>query len=359
MKPITMLAVLVAASAPCLADDVPETKSKAEWFADYDKAVLAAKEQKKDLLVDFTGSDWCGWCIKLHKEVFEQPEFESDAPKSYVLVALDYPHGDEAKAKVPNPARNDELQAKYGIDGFPTVLVLSPDGEVIARAGYEKGGAASWLAHLSKSSEKGHAAIAAAAALETEYAAADAADAKSAVVAKAVAALEDAAKNGAPSAKLAALARHALEDAAGAKPEAATRALKAIYASGRATDADAPLAEKLDPKNDVGLAELVLAAKFKSVTGKLHSREDVDAHKKEIEDFLAAARAFAKAGVFKDDQVYVVVLANTCGMAVELAGDRATAKEIATALKEKGPKDNPRLDDYLKSFLADAPPEKK
>jgi thiol-disulfide isomerase/thioredoxin len=122
--------------------------SSGSWYADYDQAALAAKSQKKDLLVDFTGSDWCGWCMKLHDEVFSKPEFESEAQKRYVLVALDFPQGPEARARVPNPARNAELAAKYRIEGYPTVLALTPDGDVLAKMGYEPGGPRPWLDHL-------------------------------------------------------------------------------------------------------------------------------------------------------------------------------------------------------------------
>ena len=59
------------------------------WIADFDEAVKLAKAEKKDLFVDFTGSDWCGWCKKLDAEVFSKEEFLTAAKKSFVLVALD------------------------------------------------------------------------------------------------------------------------------------------------------------------------------------------------------------------------------------------------------------------------------
>ena len=61
------------------------------WVADFDVAVKQAREQGKHLLVDFTGSDWCGWCIKLHDEVFAKEAFLKAAQEKYVLVALDFP----------------------------------------------------------------------------------------------------------------------------------------------------------------------------------------------------------------------------------------------------------------------------
>ena len=67
------------------------------WIDDFDEAVKLAKAENKDLLVDFTGSDWCGWCIKLNKEVFSQPDFAGYAKKNLVLVELDFPNKAEPK----------------------------------------------------------------------------------------------------------------------------------------------------------------------------------------------------------------------------------------------------------------------
>jgi len=82
-------------------------------------------------LVDFTGSDWCGYCIKLHKEVFDTPEFEKFA-KDYVLVELDFPKRKEQPAA--EKTKNQAAQKKYGVNGFPTVLILTVGGKVLNRA---------------------------------------------------------------------------------------------------------------------------------------------------------------------------------------------------------------------------------
>lgn len=118
------------------------------WYDDFDLASTAAKAQGKDLLVDFTGSDWCGWCIKLHKEVFVRDKFLIPAKEKFVLVALDYPRSEEAKAKVPNPERNNELRKTYKVRGYPTVLLMTADGEVYGNTGYRKGGAESYIQYL-------------------------------------------------------------------------------------------------------------------------------------------------------------------------------------------------------------------
>ena len=70
------------------------------WLVDFEKAKLTAKTESKDILMDFTGSDWCGWCIKLRDEVFTKDEFKSAAPQKFVLLELDFPQSPEIKGKM-------------------------------------------------------------------------------------------------------------------------------------------------------------------------------------------------------------------------------------------------------------------
>lgn len=137
----------------------------AEWFADFDKAVAQAKAEGKDLLVDFTGSDWCGWCIKLHKEVFDHAEWSDAAAKNYVLVALDFPRGNAAKGRVPNPERNAELKQLHKVTGFPTVLLMSAEGELFGRLGYKAGGPKNYLGLMRQMRRQGRAKLERASAL--------------------------------------------------------------------------------------------------------------------------------------------------------------------------------------------------
>ena len=115
------------------------------WFTNLAEAQKAAVAEKKDLLVDFTGSDWCVWCIRLKKEVFSQTAFAT-ASKDFVLVELDFPQNkpqsDEEKKL------NRALAAQYGIEGYPTVLLMNADGEVYAKTGYKPGGAAKYVIQL-------------------------------------------------------------------------------------------------------------------------------------------------------------------------------------------------------------------
>jgi len=116
------------------------------WQTDYDAALKQAAAEKKYVLVDFSGSDWCGWCIKLDEEVFSQPEFIDYAKENLICVLLDFPRSKELPAA--QKAANEALARRYRVQGFPTVLILNPDGKVIERDGYQRGGAANYVAFI-------------------------------------------------------------------------------------------------------------------------------------------------------------------------------------------------------------------
>ena len=116
------------------------------WKTDLEAALAEAKSQNRYVLVDFTGSDWCGWCIKLDKEVFSQEAFKRFAADNLILVEIDFPR--KASQSKELKAKNKKLAEKYGIRGFPTILVLSPDGGLVGKTGYKAGGAEAYVAHL-------------------------------------------------------------------------------------------------------------------------------------------------------------------------------------------------------------------
>jgi protein disulfide-isomerase len=123
-----------------------EAASDLTWETDFEAASLQAKKAGKQMLLNFTGSDWCGWCIRLDKEVFSQAEFKAYAKDALILVELDFPRGKELDAST--KAQNEALAQKYEIRGFPTILILSPEGELVGKTGYQRGGAAEYVEHL-------------------------------------------------------------------------------------------------------------------------------------------------------------------------------------------------------------------
>lgn len=117
------------------------------WTDDLDAAKKQAAEEGKLLFVNFSGSDWCGWCIRLDNEVFSKKEFLDGAKDKFVLVFIDSPR-DKNRLSEKGKARNKKLVDEYGVRGFPTVMILDEAGKPIAQTGYVRGGAKKYLQHL-------------------------------------------------------------------------------------------------------------------------------------------------------------------------------------------------------------------
>ena len=145
-------AAMVLASLGSIAIGAPagktETVKQAEvkWLTNFAEAQEIARKENKVLFVDFSGSDWCGWCIKLHKEVLSQQAFQDYAKDNLVLVLIDFP-----RKSTQTPAekkQNSALAEKYNVEGYPTVLLLSPEGKILVQTGYRKGGAEAYVKFL-------------------------------------------------------------------------------------------------------------------------------------------------------------------------------------------------------------------
>ena len=102
----------------------------AEWMTDFEAAKTKAAAENKALLVDFTGSDWCGYCIMLRQNVFDKPDFDAYAKDKFVLVEVDIPRA-QNKLTPEQMKKNQELAAQYRVSGFPSVFVMAPKGEVV------------------------------------------------------------------------------------------------------------------------------------------------------------------------------------------------------------------------------------
>jgi len=122
--------------------------AKSGWLTNYDQAQKEAQSKNRLLLMDFTGSDWCGWCIMLDKEVFSKPEFKEYANKNLVLLELDFPR--MKKMPPETTAQNERLLMKYGIQGFPTVVVFDSSGKPLGALGYQAGGPQAFIAELER-----------------------------------------------------------------------------------------------------------------------------------------------------------------------------------------------------------------
>jgi protein disulfide-isomerase len=138
----TLLITLLAATVLWQANAAEST-----WLTDLPKAQAQAKAENKIVLMDFTGSDWCGWCIKFKKEVLDTSEFKNYAATNVVLVEVDFPNKKPQSAELKKA--NKELQTKYDVSGFPTLVVLDKNGKEIGRqVGYSAGGPKAFIAKL-------------------------------------------------------------------------------------------------------------------------------------------------------------------------------------------------------------------
>ncbi len=116
------------------------------WLTDFEQARKQAAEKSRPILVNFSGSDWCGWCIRLDNEVLDQAEFKAYAKDNLVLFIADFPR--QKKLPEQTERQNRALLERYGVRGFPTVLLVNAKGDVIGRTGYRPGGAQAYVEHI-------------------------------------------------------------------------------------------------------------------------------------------------------------------------------------------------------------------
>jgi thioredoxin-related protein len=140
-----MKKLLIAAMVGCLWLEVQA--ADLNWSTDLPKAQAQAKIDKKMVLLDFTGSDWCGWCIKFDKETLSTDKFADYAKAHLELVTLDFPNKKPQSDAL--KSANAALQKKYSVDGFPTFVLLNADGKEIGRqVGYAPGGPDAFITKL-------------------------------------------------------------------------------------------------------------------------------------------------------------------------------------------------------------------
>ncbi|MCC6409490.1 MAG: thioredoxin family protein [Planctomycetes bacterium] len=314
LQRLVVIGVTLAAPALALAGD------KANWIADYDKAVETAKAQKKDLFVDFTGSDWCIWCKRLDAEVFSKQEFLDAVQKDYVLVSLDFPNDEAIKAKVPNPARNDELSKKYEIQGFPTVLLMTVDGEVFAKTGYQAGGPVKYVESLATMRETGRKAMTECKEIVAKFGAA-LGEEKNILLDRALRTLEGLTADSPFASQLSPVVRTAFTSDADNKQGRKARAVKALLKAGEYDAELDKLAHELDPKNEQGMIEHAVSAKL----DQLKSEADVKA-------IVAEIGELDKLGI-KDAATKERLYASVAFFNFQYLDDKEAAKTWAEKLK--------------------------
>ena len=133
--PLILFGLILAIGLP--------TGNAFEWKTDLNEAAAEAKANNRMLLLNFSGSDWCGWCKRLDAEVFSQEEFQAYANENLVPLLADFPRRGDQSDEL--KAQNRRLQDHFRIEGFPTLLLFNSDGEMIGRLGYQPGGPAAMI----------------------------------------------------------------------------------------------------------------------------------------------------------------------------------------------------------------------
>ena len=121
-------------------------ESSAIWMTQFSEARAMAKNEGKPILMDFTGSNWCGWCVKLKKEVFTKPSFLGFANDNLILMTVDFPRGVHQEEWLVD--QNNKLLDQYGVNSFPTIILTDYNGNLLGRTGYKSGGSENYVEHL-------------------------------------------------------------------------------------------------------------------------------------------------------------------------------------------------------------------
>ena len=261
-------------------------------------------------------------------------EFYTAAQNDFVLVSLDFPQGEDAKAAVPNPQRNDELQAKYGVQGFPTVMIVSAAGEAYGQTGYKDLDPADYLADVVTIRDTGKKALVAVRELEAEFA--DAED-KVAVAVRAAGELSEM-ESGAPAiAGYADIVRQGmvLTESRSTKIDL----LRAAVMATGATEDDIKLISELDPKNEHGLMIMVVISKM----GSLGSIEDLPI-------FVALAEKLHATGNVTADEDSRSIYITCAFFCAQYLDDKANAKVWAQRATDLGGLDE-RMQEVVDGIL--------
>jgi len=146
-----IVSALLTASAVFLLQEPQEPQEPQQetsiWTTDFAAAKAEAAKSGKDLLLNFTGSDWCIWCKRLKAEVFDEEAFQTEEPQHFVLVTLDYPQDKSGQSEA-EIEQNEKLSGEFGVRGFPTIYLCDAQGRPYAQTGYQEGGAENYVSHL-------------------------------------------------------------------------------------------------------------------------------------------------------------------------------------------------------------------
>lgn len=143
---VPVVARSAASSRPQPSPAASAVAGKPAWRTDYQAAMVDAKAQNRRVFLFFTGSDWCGWCVRLQREILTTSEFAQFANENLVLIELDFPRKKTLPAAL--RSQNTSLAQRYRIRGYPTVVVLDSNGQTLGTLGYQEGGPGPFIAKV-------------------------------------------------------------------------------------------------------------------------------------------------------------------------------------------------------------------
>lgn len=152
MKPILSILFCLSMISCTFADEVQESvvvseqENKLHWHENYQNALVETRETGKSLFILFTGSDWCSWCQKFEQEVLSQASFQQSVDKSFVFLKIDFRI--DLKDHTEKFNEYQALKTKYGARGFPSVVIVNKDEEIMGVTGYLPGGASNYSKHI-------------------------------------------------------------------------------------------------------------------------------------------------------------------------------------------------------------------
>ena len=149
MKKFVTVCALVLAFASASAAELSRSVPKG-WMEDFGAAKAQAAKEGKMILMAFSGSDWCGWCVKMDKDIYSTSDFVAGASKRFVLVMVDLPQDQDILSPLAKK-QNRALAGQFGIRGFPTSIVVDAAGREVTRfTGYQRGGPSAFLKELNE-----------------------------------------------------------------------------------------------------------------------------------------------------------------------------------------------------------------
>jgi protein disulfide-isomerase len=158
LKTKTMNKLIITSLIVLMSIFSAQAQESAKWYTNFEEAAKLSLKINKPILANFTGSDWCGWCIRLKKEVFDKAEFKNWANENVILLELDFPRRKKQSDEI--KTQNKNLQKTFGVRGYPTIHlfdVSDKNGKLelipIKDSGYVAGGPKAFIKSLSKTTK--------------------------------------------------------------------------------------------------------------------------------------------------------------------------------------------------------------